>query len=174
MTDSWTNEQKNDWSHIPLYVHIKKFSFRLESEFSLEFCKDTGVGMIWGELLTTSKLLCSTYLKIKDICLLKALKFKDTAWILIIWRAFSLTLCIMLLLQAEQKAAGEKVGMFRELLRITQTDQVLKCYHLDTPTYLEMSRRGASLLLSLYTDLPVAKSSPSTYAALLPLTSKPA
>ena len=76
----------------------------------------------------------------------------------------------MLLLQVEHKAAGEKVSMFRELLRITQTDQVLKRYHLDTPTYLEMSRRGASLLLTLYTDLPVAKSSLSTYATLLPHT----
>ena len=70
-------------------------------------------------------------------------------------------LCIIPLLQVERKAAGEKVSMFRELLRITQTDQVLKRYHLDTPTYLEMSRRGASLLLTLYSDLPVAKSSPS-------------
>ena len=30
--------------------------------------------MIWEEILTTSKLLCSTYLKIKGICSLKALK----------------------------------------------------------------------------------------------------
>ena len=33
-------------------------------------------GEIWEELLTTSKLLCSTYLKIKGIYSLKALKFK--------------------------------------------------------------------------------------------------
>ena len=46
------------------------------SQFSLELCEDVGVGEIWEELLTTSKLLCSTYLKIKGICSLKALKFK--------------------------------------------------------------------------------------------------
>ena len=34
------------------------------------------MGEIWEELLITLKLLCSTYLKIKGICLLKALKFK--------------------------------------------------------------------------------------------------
>ena len=33
-------------------------------------------GAIWVELLTTSKLLSSTYVKIKGICYLKALKFK--------------------------------------------------------------------------------------------------
>ena len=33
------------------------------AEFSLEFCKDIGVGEIWEELLTISKHLCSTYLK---------------------------------------------------------------------------------------------------------------
>ena len=32
--------------------------------------------MIWEELLTTSKHLYSTHLKIKGICSLKALKFK--------------------------------------------------------------------------------------------------
>ena len=57
------------------------------------------------------------------------------------------------------KAADEKASMFHELLRVTRTDQVLKRYHLDTPAYLEMSRLGASLLLTLYTDLPVAKTS---------------
>ena len=51
--------------------------------------------------------------------------------------------------------------MFHELWRIAQTDQVLKRYHLDTTEYLEMSRLGASLLLTLYTDLPVAKTTPS-------------
>ena len=34
--------------------------------------------MIWEELLTTSKLVCSTYLNIKAICLLKALHLKYT------------------------------------------------------------------------------------------------
>ena len=47
------------------------------SEVSLEYyCEDARVGVIWEEPLTTSKLLCSTYLKIKGICSLKALKFK--------------------------------------------------------------------------------------------------
>ena len=53
--------------------------------------------------------------------------------------------------------------MFHELWRIARTDQVLKHYHLDTPEYLEMSRLGASLLMTLYTDLSVAKTSPGTY-----------
>ena len=44
------------------------------TEFSLEFCEDIWVGVIWEEILTTSKLLCSTYIKIKGICSLKALK----------------------------------------------------------------------------------------------------
>ena len=46
------------------------------TEFSLEFREDVAVGVIWEELLTTSKFLCSTYSKIKGICSLKALKFK--------------------------------------------------------------------------------------------------
>ena len=45
-------------------------------EISLEFSEDVGVGAIWEELLTTSKHLCSTYLKIKGVCSLKTLKFK--------------------------------------------------------------------------------------------------
>ena len=44
----------------------------------LEFSEDVGVGIIWEELQTSSKDLCSTYLKIKGICSLKALKFKCT------------------------------------------------------------------------------------------------
>ena len=52
--------------------------------------------------------------------------------------------------------------MFRELWCIAQTDQVLKHYHLDTPEYLEKSRLGASLLMALYTDLSVAKTTPGT------------
>ena len=44
--------------------------------FDIQFSEDVGVGVIWEELLTTSKLLCSTYLKIRGICSLKALKFK--------------------------------------------------------------------------------------------------
>ena len=35
----------------------------IETEISLEFPEEVGVGAIWEELLTTSKLLCSTYLK---------------------------------------------------------------------------------------------------------------
>lgn len=50
--------------------------------------------------------------------------------------------------------------MFRELWRIAQTDQILKRYHLDTPEYLEKSRLGASLLMALYTDLSVTKTTP--------------
>ena len=46
---------------------------RQATEVSLEFCEDVGVDEIWEELLTTSKLLCSTYLKIKGISSLKAL-----------------------------------------------------------------------------------------------------
>ena len=46
------------------------------TEFSLEVCDYIGVGVIWEELLAISKLLYSTYLKIKGICLLKALTFK--------------------------------------------------------------------------------------------------
>ena len=46
------------------------------SEFSLEFCEDVGVGVIWEELLTTSKLPCSTFSKIKGMCLLKSLIVK--------------------------------------------------------------------------------------------------
>ena len=57
--------------------------------------------------------------------------------------------------------------MFHELLRITQTDQVLKRHNLDTPDYLELSRLGASLLLTLYTDLPVAKTTPSVFILVL-------
>ena len=51
-------------------------SVREGVQVSLEFCEDVEVGVILEELLTTSKLLCSTYLKIKGICSLKALKFK--------------------------------------------------------------------------------------------------
>ena len=57
--------------------------------------------------------------------------------------------------------------MFHELWRIAQTDQVLKQYHLDTPKYLEMSRLGATLVLTLYTDLPVAKTTPSMLNCLV-------
>ena len=46
------------------------------------------MSVILEGLLTTSKLLCSTYLKIKGICLLKVLKFKclkytgeNTTWV---------------------------------------------------------------------------------------------
>ena len=49
------------------------------TEFTLEFCEDVGggwVGVILEELLTTPKLLCPTYLKIKGFCSLKAFKFK--------------------------------------------------------------------------------------------------
>ena len=48
----------------------------IHAEISLELSEDVEVGMIWGELLTTSKHLCSTHLKIKGICSLKGLKFK--------------------------------------------------------------------------------------------------
>ena len=47
----------------------------------LEFCKDIGMGVVWEELLTTSKILWSTYLKIKGICSLNALKFKCLKYI---------------------------------------------------------------------------------------------
>ena len=40
--------------------------------------KMQGVGAIWEELLTKSKLLCSTYLKIKGVCSLKAINLKYT------------------------------------------------------------------------------------------------
>ena len=58
-----------------LTTRLRMFTKR-RSEISLEFCEDVGVGEIWEELLTTSKLLCSTYLKIKGIWSPKALKFK--------------------------------------------------------------------------------------------------
>ena len=58
------------------YIHKLNLLVIRTSEFSLEFSEDVGVGEIWEELLTTSKLLCSTYLNIKGICSLKALKFK--------------------------------------------------------------------------------------------------
>ena len=44
------------------------FFYIIYTEFSLKFHEDMEVGGIWEELLTTSKLLCSTYLKIKGIC----------------------------------------------------------------------------------------------------------
>ena len=49
---------------------------RTLAEISIELSEDVGVGMIREELLTTSKHLCSTHLKIKAICSLKALKFE--------------------------------------------------------------------------------------------------
>ena len=52
------------------------------SEISLE---EIGEDVTWEELPTTLKLLCPTYLKIKDVCSFKALQFKclkeNTAYI---------------------------------------------------------------------------------------------
>lgn len=64
-------------------------------------------------------------------------------------------------LQAESRTAEEKVGMFSNLLKITQTDQLLKNYHLDLPGYLELSVQGASLIMTLYKELPVSTKQPS-------------
>ena len=44
------------------------------SEISPE---EVGEGVIWEVLLSESKVLCSTYIKIKGICSLKALKHKS-------------------------------------------------------------------------------------------------
>ena len=87
-------------------------------------------------------------------------------WNEIVDHGHCLLFFVVALLQQEEKAADEKARMFHELLRIAQTDQVLKRYHLDTPSYLELSGLGASLLLTLYTDLPVAKPKPSTPLSL--------
>ena len=63
---------------MKLLVHRVHYMYRVgNTELSLEFSEDVGVGAIWEELLTTSKLLCSTYLMIKGICSLKALKFRE-------------------------------------------------------------------------------------------------
>ena len=45
---------------------------RILSGISLELSEEVGVGAIWEELLTTSRLLCSTYLHINGVFLLKA------------------------------------------------------------------------------------------------------
>ena len=50
-------------------------TLQVNSEISLESSEDVGV-RFWEELITTSKHLCSTHLKIKGVCSLKALKFK--------------------------------------------------------------------------------------------------
>ena len=52
-----------------------KFFIDTPTEFSPELCEDVGVGVTWEELLTTLKHLCSTYLRFKGICSLKALEF---------------------------------------------------------------------------------------------------
>ena len=62
--------------HIIILSCVCNIIMCVLSEFSLEFCEDEGVGMMWEELLPTSKLPYSTYLKIKEICSLKARKFK--------------------------------------------------------------------------------------------------
>ena len=47
-------------------------------EVSLGFSEDVGEGEIWEELLTTSKLLCSTCLKVNGVCSPKAVELKYT------------------------------------------------------------------------------------------------
>ena len=80
----WPRNKMIKKARIPTICHLVLLTSFLGSlsthnycvtEFSLEFCEDVGVGVIWEEL-TTSKLLSSTYLKIKGICSLKALKIK--------------------------------------------------------------------------------------------------
>ena len=68
---------------------------------------------------------------------------------------------LLFVIQAERRTAEEKVGRFSKLLKITQTDQLLKQYHLDQPDYLELSVQGALLIITLYTDLPASKKHPS-------------
>ena len=51
--------------------------------------------------------------------------------------------------------ANEKHQMFTKLLRVTQTDQLLHQHKLDD--FLELSVQGASLIMKLYTDIPVDK-----------------
>ena len=61
---------------IKAHCSVYRETLWINAEFFREFCEDVGVGVVGEELLTTSKLLCSTYLKIKGICSMKALKFK--------------------------------------------------------------------------------------------------
>lgn len=51
--------------------------------------------------------------------------------------------------------------MFTKLLRITQTDQLLRLYKLDQPDFLKISNQGATLIMQLYTEVPVSKRQPS-------------
>ena len=63
-----------DIIHGILFAKKRRSVAQSKTYSRLEFCKEVGVGVIWEELLTTSKLLCSTHLKIKGIWSLKALK----------------------------------------------------------------------------------------------------
>ena len=66
------------WHSTMVYVFIITLAASYNSPLDKVLPKDVGVGGIWEELLTTSKLLCSTYLKIKEICWMKFKGLKYT------------------------------------------------------------------------------------------------
>ncbi len=42
------------------------------------------------------------------------------------------------------------------MLRITETEQLLRQYSLDWPDFLELSNQGATLIMSLFTEAPTS------------------
>lgn len=63
--------------------------------------------------------------------------------------------------QSEVGQAHEQLLMFSKLLRITQTDQLLHQY--DLMNLQEFSNQGATLIIKLFTDVPVSKKRPGKY-----------
>ena len=49
---------------LGIWKSLHQSDSAIEAEVSLEFSEEVRVGEIWEELLTTSKLLCSTYLHV--------------------------------------------------------------------------------------------------------------
>ena len=47
--------------------------------------------------------------------------------------------------------------MFQQLLRLSQTEQLLKQHRLDQKEYLQLSNQGATLIITLFRDIPVSK-----------------
>ncbi len=57
--------------------------------------------------------------------------------------------------------AGEKLLMFSKILRITKTDLLLQQY--DLSELQDLSKLGATLIIKLYTDIPMSEKLPSEY-----------
>ena len=60
---------------------------------------------------------------------------------------------IIICLQPEAKSCVETLKVFKTMLALRHTEQLLQEHQLDKPAYLDLP--GARLIMQLYTDVPV-------------------